>query len=63
MKTLQVEDDIHLLITEKQTELYRKTGHIIKLSDIVGKIITNGINSINNLYKDKLSYEEEKQQT
>lgn len=49
-KTIAISDDIHILITEKQLELFKKYRINVKISDITEAAIKYGINSVDKVF-------------
>ena len=49
-KTVAISDDIHILITEKQLELFKKHRISVKISDITEVAIKYGIDNVDNVF-------------
>lgn len=49
-KTVAISDDIHILITEKQLELFKKYRISVKISDITEAAIKYGIDNVDNVF-------------
>lgn len=49
-KTVAISDDIHILITEKQLELFKKYRVSVKIADLTEAAIKYGINNVDNIF-------------
>lgn len=49
-KTVAISDDVHILITEKQLELFRKYRVSAKIADLTEAAIKYGINNVDKVF-------------